>query len=204
MSKYDKDYFLIVRDSNDERLPELAATDNTENRQYRYERQPVGSAPLVFSNGWKEDNLKAKVKDTVADILFDGSNFMVRSPIRERLLAYDFPYLAIHPSIYIDDRDVRHEDYWYLAFTQEFDCWDRTASSYNPKPIEIGGEKSYKVRSYSLDLKLFDKTPLEHRLLFRMGSTVDGKVFCHKTLAPIFRSGGSNGAMLKEIVRQGF
>ena len=140
----------------------------------------------------------------MADILFDGANFIVRSPIHDRLLAYDIPNLGIHPSIYIDDRDVWHEDYWYLAFTEDFDCWDRSASNYNLKPMEMGGEKSYKVRSYSLDVKLLDNTPLEARLLFKMGSTVDGKVVCHKSLAPIFSSGVNNGAELKEIVRKGF
>lgn len=208
MSKYDQDYFLVVKDSEDQRLPELAATDNTESRLYRYERQPIGSAPLVFSNGWKEDNLQAKVKDTVADILFDGSNLMVAGRIREHLVAYDIPDLGIHPAIYIDDRDVWHEDYWYLAFAQEFDCWDRSTSSYNPRAIDMGGEKSYKVRSYSLNVHLLDKTPLERRLLFKMGGTVDGKVFCHQSLESIFRStgssGASNGAMLKEIVWKGF
>lgn len=204
MYKYDQDYFFIEKDSSDERLPELSATDDTEDRLYRYQQQPVGSAPLVFSNGWKDENLEANVKDTVADILFDGSNFMVRSHIRERLLAYAIPNLAIHRSTYIDDRDVWHEDYWYLAFTQEFDCWDRATSNYNPKFIEIGGEKSYSVRSYSLDVALLDNTPLEHRLLFKMGGTVDGTVACHKSLCPIFRGDGNNGAVLKEIVRKAF
>lgn len=204
MSKYDQDYFFVVKDSSDERLPELSATDDTENRLYRYERQPLGSAPLVFRNGWKDDNLQAKVKGSVADILFDGPNFMVQSHVREQLLAYAIPNLAFHPAIYIDDRDEWHEDYWYFIFTQEFDCWDRATSKYNPKLIEMGGEKAYKVRSYSLDVTLLDNTPLADRLLFKMGSTVDGKIACHKSIASIFRGDGKSGAMLKELVRTGF
>ena len=204
MGKYDQDYFFIVKDTSDERLPELAATDNTENRQYQYQRQPVDSAPLIFTNGWREDNLDNKVKDTVADILFDGSDFMVRSHIRERLLAYDIPNLAIHPAIYIDDRETWHDDYWYLTFTEVFDCWDRATSNYSPKALEVAGKKNYNVRSFSLDVELLDSTPLENRLLFKMGGTVDGYVTCHKSLAPIFRSSGKNGAKLKEILRQGF
>ena len=204
MSKYDQDYFFIVKDSSDDRLPELVATEVTENRQYQFQRQPVGSAPLVFTNGWREENLANKVKETVADILFDGADLMVRSPIRERLLAHDIPDLAIHPAIYIDDRGVWHEDYWYLTFTAEFDCWDRNTSNYNPKPLVVAGEKNYNVRSFSLDVELLDRTPLEQRLLFKMGGTIDGYVACHKSLAPIFRGGGKNGAVLKEIVRKGF
>lgn len=204
MSKYDQDYFFIAKDTRDERLPELAATDNTENRQYQHERQPAGSAPLVFTNGWREDNLRHKVRESVADILFDGADFMVKSHIRERLLAYDIPNLALHPAIYIDDLDKWHEDYWYLTFLEEFDCWDRATSNFNPKPLEVAGEKNYNVRSFSLNVKLLDATPLEHRLLFKMGATIDGYVACHKSLAPIFRSGGKSGAVLKEIVRNGF
>lgn len=204
MSKYDKDYFFIVKDTNDERLPELAPTDSTENRQHQYMRQPVGSAPFVFTNGWREDNLENKVKDTVADILFDGADLMVRSHIRERLLSYDIPNLAMHPAVYIDDREVWHEDYWYLTFTEEFDCWDRDTSNYNPKPLVIAGEKNYNVRSFSLNVKLLDETPLADRLLFKMGATIDGYVACHKSLAPIFRGGEKNGAMLKDILRKGF
>lgn len=204
MSKYDQDYFSIVKDTKDERLPELAATDNTENRQFQFARQPVGSAPLVFTNGWREDNLENKVKDTVADILFDGADFMVKSHIRERLLAYDIPHLAIHPAVYIDDREVWHEDYWYFTFTDVFDCWDRDKSNYNSKPLVVGGKKNYNVRSFSLNVELLDNTPLENRLLFKMGGTIDGHVACHKSLAPIFRGGGGNGAVLKDIVRKGF
>jgi hypothetical protein len=204
MSYYDQDYYFIVKDTNDERLPELAATDNTEKRLYQFERQPVGSGPLVFTNGWREDNLGSKVKETVADILFDGADFMVKSHIREQLLAYDIPNLAIHPAIYIDDRDVWHDDYWYLTFTDEFDCWDRNASNYNPKPMVVAGEKNFNVRSFSLNVKLLDETPLEDRLLFKMGATIDRYVACHKSLAPIFRGVEKSGAMLKEIVRKGF
>jgi hypothetical protein len=122
MSKYDQDYFFVVKDNRDERLPELAATDSTENRQYQHQRQPVGSAPLIFTNGWREDNLENKVKDTLADILFDGADLMVRSHIRERLLNYEIPNLAIHPAVYIDDREVWHEDYWYLTGACQGSC----------------------------------------------------------------------------------
>lgn len=204
MSKYDHDYFFIVKDASDERLPELVPAGDTENRRHQFERQPVGSAPLVFTNGWREDNSSNQVAETVADILFDGADFMVRGHIREGLLVHDIPGLAIHPAVYIDDRETRHEDYWYLTFTEEFDCWDRNTSVYNPKPLVVAGEKSFNVRSFSLNVALLDETPLEQRLLFKMGATIDGYIACHKSLAPIFRAGGKNGAVLKEIVRKGF
>jgi hypothetical protein len=90
-----------------------------------------------------------------------------------------------------------------VTFTEEFDCWDRDTSNYNPKPLVVAGKKNYNVRSFSLNVKLLDETPLENRLLFKMGATVDGYVACHKSLAPIFRR-EKNGAVLKEIVRKGF
>ncbi|MEJ7807501.1 MAG: hypothetical protein WKG03_16450 [Telluria sp.] len=102
----------------------------------------------------------------------------------------------MHPAIYIDDRDNWHEDYWYLTFTELFDCWDRQLSDTSTSCIEAGGEKIYDVYEYVLDKDLLDKTPLEKRLLFQMGGTVDAFVFCHESIAGLFRRDMPNGARL--------
>ena len=46
MKKYDSQYYFIEQISDD-RLPSLVADENTEDRSYSYERQPVGTPPLV-------------------------------------------------------------------------------------------------------------------------------------------------------------
>ena len=115
MTDYNQDYFFIRSDNvNNTRLPSLVPDTNTGERRFHYEPEPTGSAPLIFSNGWKEEFRRRGVRDDLTDILFDGNNFMVR----ERLLQYEIPNLHIHPAIYIDDRDEWHEDYWYLTFSE--------------------------------------------------------------------------------------
>jgi hypothetical protein len=199
MTKFDHDYFFIRSDAANNRLPFLKADLNTQERHHDFQPQPMGSAPLVFVNGMKEDFRERRVKADVTDILFNGSNFMVRDHMREQLLQFDIPNLHIHPAIYIDDSDDWHEDYWFLTFSTLFDCWDRTASDYDDDPVEIGDAKMYSVYEYSLNSELLDSIPLKDRLLFKMGGTIQGMVVCHKSIAGIFRSGQNTGARLQLI-----
>jgi hypothetical protein len=46
---FDDDYFVIVKDHEQEALPSLKADHNTSQRRYYYERIPPSSPPLVFS-----------------------------------------------------------------------------------------------------------------------------------------------------------
>jgi hypothetical protein len=199
MKSYDEDYFLIQQDEEDDCIPSLKADKNTAARRYEYEPAPMGSAPFIFSNGFKEEFKKAGTKDKVADVLFAGATFMVRDHIREKLLALQLPGVTLHPSVYIDDSGEWHEDFWFVTIHEMFDCWDRQHSVYDPDPIEIGKSKIYSVSKYVLDSDLLDKTPLQHRLLFQLGGTLDGWVVCHKSLAPIFRQNGHSGATLTPV-----
>lgn len=200
MKKYDQQYYFIDRADNDS-LPDLGPDLNTEDRKFRYERQPVGSPPLVFENSGYEFDKKRNIPSLkhLPDILFDGSNLVVRSHIREKLLNYDIQNLHMHPTVYIHDDGKWHEDYWYMTFTEQFDCWDRQLSTYEPEPLEMGGYKLHSVYTYSLNEDLLDKTPLEQRLLFKMGGTQDGYIVCHQKLLSLFQGDGKNGAKLTPI-----
>lgn len=191
-NKYDIDYFFILCANND-RIPDLTPDTNTEDRTFRYERQPMGSPPLVFFNGGSDYQKKMKVKviETPPEILFDGSNPLVPSRIREALLKLNIPNLHMHPSVYIHDDKKWYEDYWYMTFTQQLDCWDRTNSTYDDEPIKLGGFINYSVYTYSLNEELLDKIPLEQRLLFEMGGTLEGKVVCHKSIKHLFINEGT-------------
>jgi hypothetical protein len=193
MSSYDDDYFFILKDDNP-RLPSLKPDTNTAERRYDVEPPAMGSAPLIFSNAWKDENLRDGLKDDVADILFEGANFMVRDHIRERLLAADLPGLTIHPAIYIDDAGNWHEDFWFLTFHRELDCWDRDQSNFMP-----GTSSRAMVFDYSLSSTILDAIPLQRRLLFQMGGTLESRVLCHQSLAAIFRQNGGSGAVLTAI-----
>ena len=192
MSKYNEQYYFIRRLKDNDAIPFLTPDENTAGRHYDYKAQPVGSAPLVFHNGFKERSLKKGIVGLVPDILFAGSDMVVKSAIRQKLLLVDIPRLHMHSAIYIDDKDNWHEDYWYLTFTDPFDCWDRETSEYDDEDDgDDDDDPSYEVYRFSLNTDLLDKTPLRDRLLFKMGGQTSEFAVCHESILSIFRASGA-------------
>jgi hypothetical protein len=192
-NKYDNDYFF-VEELDREGLPTLTPDKNTEDRTHGIEAQPMGSPPLVFFNGASDYQKKLNVKVVAKppEILFNGSNLLVPSRIREALLKLNIPNLDMHPSVYIHDDKKWYEDYWYMTFTETFDCWDRTNSTYyDDDPLEMDEFPMYDVYTYSLNEELLDKIPLEQRLLFKMGGTALGMIVCHKSIKRLFITEGT-------------
>lgn len=200
MSTINDEYFFI-RKPDDDRLPLLEPDSNTEDRRFRFAQQPMGSPPLVFNNAWKDRNRSKKLSGITPDILFSGADLVVRTAIRERLLDYSIPSLHMHPVVYIDNQEKWHEDFWYLTFSDRFDCWNRTTSEYDEEgpPVRLGGFELHEVFSYKLDENLFDKDMPDSQLLFKMGGDLDGFIVCHSSLANIFRGNGKSGAILMKI-----
>jgi hypothetical protein len=193
---YEDEYFFISKPMNSPKLPFLSPDEDTANRRFRFEALPLGQKPLVFYNENRAINLDKGITSLTTDILFDGFDMVVRDPIREKLIDYDFPDLHIYPSIYIDDKEQWHEDYWYLTFTKEFDCWDRDKSDYNRSGgVHSGGQVYYNVFTYVFNEPLMQKTPLEQRLLFKMGGSLDAYIVAHQSiLLKVFGQGIKNGA----------
>lgn len=189
MGEYDHQYYFVRKTREDKSIPFLRADDDTSMLDYSFVALPIGK-PLVFHNAWKERSLRQRIKEKLSDVLFEGSNMIVIGNIREKLLEYDIPNLHIHPSIYIDDSDKRHEDYWYLTFTKRFDCWDKKLSRYNRGSAEIDGSTIHAVSSYVLSDAILDKTPLNNRLLFKMGGNTDAFITAHESIVNIFNKDG--------------
>lgn len=202
MSEYDQQYYFI-RPTDNENNPVLTPDTNTEDSNYSFEEQLAGSPPLVFFNGAKEYQEKMRIPrmKVPPEILFDGANLLVPCRLREALLEFDIPNLHFHPAVYIHDDGKWFEDYWYMALTERFDCWDRNNSNYDQDdpPIRLGGFELYHVYTYSINKELLDKTPLEQRLLFQMGATIDPFFVCHKSLARLFCAGENSGVQLTLI-----
>lgn len=199
MSNYDDEYYFIEKPKQTPELPSLVPDTNTEDLNFRFEAMPFNAPPLVFHNGWSDRRRRDNIKEVAADVLFEGANLMVRTKVREELLHLNIPHLSMHPSVFVDKDGKWHEDYWYLCFTERFDCWDRNHSTFEDEPLEMGGMKLFSVYTYALNRKLLDETPLRERLLFKMGGTQDGYVTCHESVARIFRRNGSSGATLSRI-----
>ncbi|QYF95417.1 hypothetical protein KY495_09825 [Massilia sp. PAMC28688] len=196
---FDDEYYFIRKNETNKCLPSLEPDTNTAERRYWYRPQPMTSPPLVFSNGWRTEFKEQGIKEELADILFEGSNFIVRDPIRHAILKLDLPDLHMHPAVYIDDSGTWHEDYCYVSFSKHFDCWDRKESTYFPRPINVAGQLMYKMMTYSLNEDVLRRTPLQKRLMFQMGQTTTAMIACHHSIAEIFRQDGLSGARLQAI-----
>ncbi|MBY0444376.1 MAG: hypothetical protein K2Q15_04100 [Burkholderiales bacterium] len=192
MTNFNEDYYFILELRN-ARMPTLSPDEDTAEKPYTTQALPLGEKPLIFENG-RLDRQKARGITPLTpppNILFNGSNVVVNDEIREKLLQLDLTYLAIQPAIYIDHKDQWHENYWFLTFTDRFDCWDRKKSTYDPDPLDILGPPRYEIYTYSLNDDLLEKTPLKERLIFKMGGTTEGIIVVHKSLASLFKTSGA-------------
>ncbi|MDR2209193.1 MAG: hypothetical protein LBE22_09520 [Azoarcus sp.] len=190
MGRFDKEYFF-VKHPGDEYYPELTPDEDTGAKPYRREALPFGQKPLIFRNGALEFALERGVLpvDPPPDVLFDGDDLVVRERIAKKLDEFEIPNLAIQPAIYIDHKKKWHEDYWFLTFTKEFDCWDREKSKYNPKP-SANNPIRHNVYVFVLNEDLIQKKPLHERLLFKMGGATLSPVLAHKSIVGLFRMPG--------------
>ncbi|NHZ91170.1 hypothetical protein F2P45_19435 [Massilia sp. CCM 8733] len=67
-------------------------------------------------------------------------------------------------------------------------------------PLTIGTRTKFNVYSYRLDAAVLDKIALQDRLLFKMGGTLNGYLFCHTSLMQIFRGDGRSGADFRPVI----
>jgi hypothetical protein len=207
MEEFDLEYFIVLKPRQDfeERnlLPSLTPDEDTAALPFRYKAIPFGSKPLVFVNGFKERRARlghTTVK-TPPQVMFEGSNPVVHTSIRENLLQLNVPNLEIQPAIYVDDWDKWHEDYWYLTFTEEFDCWSRKRSDYEKgHGIDLGGGEILRtIHELRLDNDKLRTVPLEERLLFQLGGATDAFVLAHKSIAHLFDGHGKSGAQVLSL-----
>jgi hypothetical protein len=191
MGRFDNEYFFISS-PHDVRFPELTPDQDTVLKPYEREALPFGQKPLIFTNGNLDQCLEMGERpvDPPPDVLFDGSDLVVRKHIANKLEDMEIPNLAIQPAIYKDHKKKWHEDYWFLTFTKRFDCWDRKLSKFDPDPMDINSTSMYSVYAYVLNEELLQKTPLRERLLFKMGGVLRSPVLAHQSIVGLFRMKG--------------
>lgn len=199
---FNSEYYFLSAPADRGNLPYLTPDEDTIDRDFRYAKQDPFSPPLFFWNGSKEYKAKKGIQTVRIPprILFAGSNILVTTEMHDRLLTMGIPDMVTHPAVYTHDDDNWYEDYWFLAFTERFDCWDRANSiCTKTKPLQIGGFELAQVLSYSLNADLLSKVPLEKRLFFQMGGTLDASFVCHKSLLPLLKGDDGNGAQFTLI-----
>lgn len=207
MEEFDLQYFLVLDPRQDfenhDLFPALTPDDDTAALPFRYKAISFGSKPLVFVNG-AIDYRKAKRQTTIKTpppVMFEGSNPVVHTPIREKLLQLNIPNLEIQPAIYIDDWGKWHENYWYLTFTDRLDCWSRKRSSYDKSDgIDVGdGEILREIDELRLDNDKLRKIPLEERRLFQLGGSTTAFILAHSSVAAMFAGDGKSGAQVLSL-----
>ncbi|UTH76599.1 hypothetical protein [Chromobacterium sp. IIBBL 290-4] len=199
MKNYNDEYYFITFKESDQR-PILGPDEDTD--ALRFETQDVTSGfrrPLFFINSAALVYEKAKFHHTPSDILFCGSDVIIESKIYEKLVETAIPNLILQPCVYVDEKEIWHENYWYMTFTEKFDCWDRAKSRYDPDPIELNGKNFYSITHYQLDEDFLQKIELKNRLLFRMDADLSGHIVVHKSIAPFFRTNNIKDAELVPI-----
>lgn len=201
LSKYDTEYYFLLKPTERDDLPSLTPDENTATRQFRSNPQPAGSAPLVFFNGARDQQKKmgSQVVAVPPPILFDGANLVIDERVWDRLKDSDIPDMYAHPAVYIHDDGQWHDNYWYIGFSQQFDCWDRETSLYLPDPLSFGATVSYTVIDFHLNDSVVEATPLDQRLLFEMGATTTSDLVCHESLLGVFAINAESGAKAVRI-----
>ena len=197
MNSLEDEYFFICKNPDRPDLPFLKADEATVDRSYNVAAAPLGQAPFKFTNAWREKRRKEGLSTIVPPVMFNGSDLVIEDKHRMRLVQHgDIPNLHICPAIYIDDDDKPHENYWFLTFTDSLDCWDRNTSDFNRSGgVLSGGQMYFNVRSYKFNADLMNRTPIEKRLLFKMGGSVDGQIVAHASVVlKFFGQPGVNGA----------
>lgn len=203
MQDFNQDYYLLL-EPNGKGFPSLDPDEDTLNRSYWRKQMPMGSAPLIFINGFLELQREqgTKLWDTPPDVMFDGARPIVKDKIRDALLNLDIPNLVMNESIYIDHNEIWHENLWFLGFTQALDCWDREKSEvfggYDPDDEEDG---LFMIRRYVLNNEVLAKIPLQERLLFEIGNTSPGHIAAHYSVAKYFAN--NTGVIVLPIAEYG-
>ncbi len=101
--------------------------------------------------------------------------------------------MQIYPSVYIDDDNNWHEDYWFLNFYEELHCLDKKKSKiltidYSDEEDDDLDEEDddLEVVEYRLDSRILGGIPEEKRLMFKIGGTNIDYIFIHQKLVDIF------------------
>ncbi|MEO9384016.1 hypothetical protein [Chromobacterium phragmitis] len=203
MTHLTNDYYFITFKSFEGR-PTLGPDEDTD--LLNFDTENVTSdfrRPLFFTNTAAEAYKNARFNPTPPDIIFYGSNFIVSDHIYQKLAELNIPNLILQPTVYIDSYENWHEDYWYLTFTSEYDCWSRGKSEYDPDPMNLNGKDYFSIYNYQLDEDILINTNLNDRLLFKMGGDLSGHIVVHKSIASIFRTNNMDGAVLVPIADYG-
>ncbi len=201
MNKYNNQYYIAQTCFTPTQI-HIVADRKTENRDYTFTQLNFGETPLFFKNGFEEKDRRTGGKRVLTDVLMDGASMMVVDAIRDELKKYNIDYMQLYPAVYIDDNQIWHENYWYLNFYRNIDCWDRKYSIYekfDDDDFDDDDDDNAIVDKYYLDVSILDAIPEEKRLLFRMGGASNAYIFVHQRIADFLIKNKHTGIRLFKV-----
>jgi len=194
MTAYDECYYILQRPHGDDQVCAVA-DQKTANRGYHYRQLQAGESPLFFENGYRD---KDKNAWPVTNMLVTGPGFLVTNAIREKLKFLNIDNMQIYPAVYIDDADTWHENYWFVGFYEELDCWDRQRSTVDIDEDD-DEDDDVDVDKYCLDAGVLDAIAEENRLMFKMGGSSMNYIFVHQRIIDLFNECNMDGARFFKV-----
>ena len=191
MSKYNEQYYIIEKPFGENSLY-IKADQKTANRGYHYKKTPFGEAPFFFHNSYKDRDKQEQIRRQLTDIIVHGSGLLINNQVRDELKYLEVDGMQIYPSVYIDDDNEWHEDYWYLSFYEDLNCLDKENAEIDMDDFD-DDDDDVEVSKFSLADDALDKIPEERRLLFKIGGVNMPYIFIHRKIADLFIQKGYTG-----------
>lgn len=189
--KVDDLFYIVVRDKAQNPYY-LKPDKNAASRDYYFPRRLVGVEPLRFLSSTNEKDKKNNTDRTISSVLMDGLGMVVDTNTKNLLSATDVKGLAYVAAIFIDNLGSWHEEYWYLNFFDNLDCWDREKSI-------LEEDEDDEVLRYSFDENIMSEAVIKDRKIFRMaGSTMD-YIFMHKDLVKLLEGAAITGVKFLKV-----
>lgn len=183
MTKYNDEYYIAFRPSGDDQVY-IKPDRKTSQRKYAYKKLVSGQEPLFFSNGFKEED---KNRWPLTDLLVDSSGLLINEELKDNLNKYNVNGMQIYPSIYIDDGNKWHDNYWYLGLYKELNCLDLVKSKIEFFDFDEDEDEDdfLEVKQYSLDESVLDNIEESNRLIFKIANCSKSYLFFHKKIVEL-------------------
>lgn len=146
-------------------------------------------------------NLKAGNKWPITDVLVCDGSILIKKYLWEKIEGFNSEGLAFHPSVFIDDEGIWHENFMFMVFYKNLDCWDRERSVVEEEEEHLADETVFPVvvERFYLDDKVLDKIPENQRLMFEMGGVQNSLVCFHQKIVDIFDQNKAAGIRFLKV-----
>lgn len=200
---YNEKYYFCAVPKGSDRLFVVPNKKRMKSSAYSYLKPKVGSPPFFFNSSATsvKRNAKAGNKWPITDALVCDGNVLVNNELWEKIKEFNTGGLAFHPSVFIDDEDVWHENFMFMVFSKKLDCWDRERSVIEEEEERLADGTVFPatVERFYLDDKVLDKIPENQRLMFKMGGVQNRFVCFHQKIVDIFDQNAAAGIRFLKV-----